>query len=139
MGGSSFPELNFNVISRDEIDAWSRYFVDSKGSATLHVKSCTDLIVCEVTVQEGIAVKPTEVGEATSKWFNPLENFGNWPGLHLGSTKDEVRKNLGDPANGNTADSWRYDSACACEIPIFFTVYFKNNRIHKVVFSAPSD
>jgi hypothetical protein len=121
-------------ISRDEIDAVSRFFVDPKGSATLQVKSCTDLIVCEVTVQEGIAVKPTEVSKATSKWFNPLAGFGKWHALHLGSTKDEVRKNLGDPINGNTTDSWQYESACVCEIPMGFIVYFKNNRIYKVVF-----
>jgi hypothetical protein len=123
-------------ISRDEIDEVSRFFVDPQGSATLHVKSCTDAIVCEVTVQEGIAVKPTEVSKATSKWFHPLAGFGNWHALHLGSTKDEVRKNLGDPINGNTTDSWRYDSACVCEIPTGFTVYFKNNRINKVVFGG---
>jgi hypothetical protein len=60
-------------------------------------------------------------------------------GFHLGSTKDEVKKNLGEPVNGNTTDAWRYDSTCACELGRFFTVHFKNDRIYKVVFSAPSD
>jgi hypothetical protein len=121
-------------IVRDEIDELLRYFVDPGASATLHVKSCTDLIVCEVEVQEGIAVKQTEVGEATSKWFSPLAGFGNWHALHLGSTKDEVRKNLGEPVKGSPTDTWQYDSTCTCEIPSFFTVYFKDNRIYKVVF-----
>ena len=134
---SEVQRLLGNGVSRDEIDAVSRYFVDSKRTATLQVRSCTDLIVCEVIVQEGIAVNPTDISAAISQWFNPHQRVG--PALKLGSTKDEVKKNLGDPVNDSTTDAWRYDSTCTCALPVFFTVYFKNDRIQKVVFSAPSD
>jgi hypothetical protein len=130
--------LGKGVFHKDEGDTGGRYFVDPKRTATLHVVNYTDAVVGEVTVQEGVVVKPTKVNAAISKWFNPQQRFGNWHVLHLGSTKDEVKKNLGEPVKGSTVDAWRYNSSCACEIEVFFTVYFKNDRIWKVVFSAPA-
>ena len=130
--------LGKGIFRKDEGDTGGRYFIDSKHTATLHTESYTDTVVGEVTVQEGIAVKPAEVRAATSKWFNPQQGFGNWYALHLGSTKDEVRKNLGNPVKGSAVDAWRYDSSCACELEVFFTMYFKKDRIWKVVFSAPA-
>jgi len=124
-------------VSRKEADAVSRSYVDAAGSATLRVKSCTDGIVCEVVLEEGTAVDPSDMRAAASPWFCPSEGFGAWHALHLGSTREEVKENLGEPADGSAPDAWRFDSACVCELPVFFTVYFKNGRIHTVVFSAP--
>src|ERR1035437_1651963 len=33
---------------------------------------------------------------------------------------------------------WIYDSKCACELPVYFTVFFKNDRVCRVVLSAPA-
>lgn len=130
--------LGNGVFREDEGDTGGRYFIDSKHTATLHTESYTDTVVGEVMVQEGVAVSPTEIDAAITQWFNPQQGFGNWHALHLGSTKLEVKKNLGKPVKGSSKDAWRYDSKCACEIEVFFTVYFKNDRIYKVVFSAPA-
>jgi len=130
--------LGNGVFREDEGDTGGRYFVDSKHTATLHTESYTDAVVGEVTVEEGVTVKPTETEAAVSQWFNPQQGFGNWHALHLGSTKRAVKKNLGKPVKGSSKDAWRYDSKCSCEIDVFFTVYFKKDRIHKVVFSAPA-
>ena len=130
--------LGNGVFRVDEGDTGGRYFIDTKHTATLHTESYTDSVVGEVTVQEGIAVKPTETKAAISRWFNPQQGFGNWHALHLGSTKQEVKKNLGEPVKESSINEWRYDSKCACELEVFFTVYFKNERMYKVVFSAPA-
>ena len=130
--------LGDGVPNQGEVSIGGRSYIDLKQTATLHTLSYTDFVVGEVTLQEGIAVKPDQVSSATSKWFNPKQGFGNWHALHLGSTKDEVKKNLGAPVKGSTSDAWRYDSKCACELEIYFTLYFKNDRIYKVVFSAPA-
>jgi hypothetical protein len=134
---SEVQRLLGNGVARKEIGSAERYFIDPKRTATLHIVSLTDYIVAEVTVQEGVAVKPAEVDSAITPWFDPLQGFGKWHKLHLGSTKDEVKSNLGEPVKGSTADAWRYDTRCACEIEKFFTIYFKDDRIFKVVFSAP--
>jgi hypothetical protein len=130
--------LGNGVFRSNDGSVGERYFVDSGHTATLHTVNYTDTIVGEVTLQEGIDVKPTEISEATSQWFNPRRGFGNWHALHLGSTKEDVKSNLGESAKGKSTNAWRYDSKCACDIEIYFTVYFKNDRIWKVVFSAPA-
>lgn len=129
--------LGDGVFRENEGHGRGRYFVDSKRTATLHTVGYTNAVIGKLTLQEGIVVKPTELRSATSQWFDPGQGFGNWHALHIGSTKDEVKKNLGDPVRGGSTDAWRYDSKCACELETFFTVHFKNDRIWKVVFSAP--
>ena len=141
LGVTTDPEvkrlLGNGLHSKSEGDSGGRYFVDTKGTATLHSVSYTDWVVGELTLEEGVTVAVKDRKAATSKWFDPAQGFGNWHALHLGSTKEEVRKNLGAPAPESGDNSWRYDSKCACELEVFFTIYFKNDRINKVVFSAP--
>lgn len=130
--------LGTGIFRKDEGDTGGRYFVDLKRTATLHTLSFTDDVIGELTIEEGVLVGAHEEKAAKSKWFNPKQGFGNWHALHLGSTKAEVRANLGSPVvDGSNANSWRFDSKCACELEIFFTLYFKNDRVYKVVFSAP--
>lgn len=130
--------LGNGLFNRNLGDSGGRYYIDSKRTAFLQTVNYTDSIVGELTVQEGVSIKPSEASVAESPWFNPRQGFGNWHALHLGSTKQEVKKNLGNPVKGSTDNAWRYNSKCACEIEVFFTLYFKNDRIYKVVFSAPA-
>jgi hypothetical protein len=131
--------LGSGVFRKDEGDTGGRYFTDPRGAATLHVVSFTDSVVGEVTITAGLApeIKTDERIAAVSKWFNPREGFGNWGALNLGSTKEEVLKNLGEPKIQQKNSGWRYDSICACELPVYFTVFFSGDRVSKVVFSAP--
>jgi hypothetical protein len=119
-------------------DTGGRYFIDSKRTASLQTASYTDAVVGEVTVQDGVFISPSEATSAVSPWFNPQQGFGNWQSLHLGSTKKEVKDNLGEPVKGSSENAWRYDSKCACEVEVFFTLYFEDSKIYKVVFSAPA-
>lgn len=132
--------LGRGVFRRDEGDTGGRYFTDIKGTATLHVISYTDNVVGEVTLRAGVdpAIRPNERRLASSKWFNPEEGFGNWHALRLGSPKEEVLKNLGQPKKKLSSEEWRYDTICACEIPEYFTIFFKDGRVVTVVFSAPA-
>lgn len=125
---------------RLEGETGGRYFIDEKRRATLHVVMYTDTVVGELSIQEGLdsKLKNDEQKEAVSKFFNPEEGFGNWDALHLGVTKAEVLKNLGEPALRISSNIWQYSTSCACEIPQFFTVYFKNERLFRVVFAAPA-
>jgi hypothetical protein len=132
--------LGRGVFRANEGETGGRYFMDTKGTATLHVISYTDYVVGEVTLSAGVnpAIIPSERILASSKWFNPEEGFGNWHALRLSSSKEEVLKNLGQPKKKATSDEWRYDTICACELPEYFTIFFKNNRVIKIVFSAPA-
>jgi len=132
--------LGRGVFRTGEVETDGRYFIDTKGTATLHVISYTDYVVGEVTLSAGIdpAIKPGEREPASSKWFDPEEGFGNWHALRLGSLKEEVLKNLGQPKKKVTGDQWRYDTICACELPEYFTIFFKDDRVIKIVFSAPA-
>ncbi len=100
----------------------------------------TDSVVGELAITEGIdaSIKKTEQDKAISQFFMSEEGFGKWRSLHLGASKIEVIKNLGNPARKNNEDSWEYTTSCACEIPQFFTLNFKNDRLFQIVFSAPA-
>lgn len=126
-------------ILRSDPGDRTRYYLDPKRSATLRVLMFTDTIVGEVSVATGVdpAIPATELAKAMSKFFNPLEGFGNWHALQLGSSKRDVLKNLGEPRTRENADEWVYESRCAGDLPRFFTLYFSNGRIYRVVFSAP--
>ena len=132
--------LGKGVARKNEGDTGGRYFIDDRHTATLHVVSYTDLVVGEVTVRMGIdpALSAGELKQAESKWFKADEGFGNWHALHLGSTKDEVLKNLGEPKKRVTGNDWMYETICECELPEYFDVFFKNGQLVKVVFSAPA-
>jgi hypothetical protein len=126
-------------VVRDNDGDIGRYYVDPGKKATLHL-TFSDSQVEELTVEQGVTqeLKAAELARATSKWFDPYESFGNWGALHLGSSKQDVLQNLGAPKEGKDSDSWEYQSACACELPEYFTLYFRSGRMYKVVFSAPS-
>jgi len=120
-------------------DGVERYFVDKDRHATLHVVMFTDLIVGELTVLEGIDPTLKSQGKEIqeSVFFDPTEGFGNWRALHLGSSMKDVLDNLGIPGKKNNDAEWVYSTTCACEIPEYFTIFFRNGRIFKIVFSAP--
>lgn len=126
-------------ISHNEGDTGGRYFTNNKGTATLHVVWFTDQVVGEVTLTAGIAkaIERDQRPLAVSDWFDPEEGFGNWHALRLGSSKEDVLNNLREPKKKVTIDEWRYDTTCACELPEYFTIFFKEGRVVKVVFSAP--
>lgn len=132
--------LGKGIARRNEGDTGGRYFVDEQHTATLHVLSYTDFVIGEVTLQSGIDshLKENQLKQAESKWFKPDEGFGNWHALRLGSTRDEVLKNLGEPRKKVNANDWIYETICECELPEYFAIFFKDDRIIKVVFSAPA-
>ena len=143
LGVTSDPEverlLGKGIARKNEGDTGGRYFVDEGHTATLHLVSYTDSIVGEVTLRVGVdpAIPASELKQAESKWFKPADGFGNWHALHLGSSKDDVLKNLGEPKKRIAANDWRYETICECELPEYFDVFFKENTLVKVVFSAP--
>lgn len=132
--------LGHGVVRKNEGDTGGRYFTDAKGTATLHLVEYTDNVVGELTVSAGIdrAIKPSEQQAAVTKWFTPDEGFGNWHALHLGSSKDDVLKNLGKPKRRLSPDEWVYETSCSCEIQDSFRLVFKDGRLKRIVFSAPA-
>jgi hypothetical protein len=132
--------LGNGVFRKKDGDTGGRYFVDLKHTATLHVVSYTDFVVGEVTLRAGIdpALKSSEVSLAETKWLKPDEGFGNRHELQLGSTKEEVLKNLGEPKERVNANDWQYATSCACELPEYFDLFFKQGHLAKIVFSAPA-
>jgi hypothetical protein len=143
LGFSTDPEvarlLGKGVFRKDEGDTGGRVFVNKDHTATLHTVSFTDQIVGELTISEGISsLTKTELKKAETAYFNPKDGFGNWHALRLGSTEAEVTKNLGEPSEKDEKGGWVYYTACTCEIPNYFTIYFAKGRITKVTFSAPA-
>ena len=132
--------LGQGVFRKKEGDAGGRYFIDVKSSATLHVVGYTDAVVGELTILSGIdpAITPAERAHAATRWFNLDEGFGNWHALHLGSSKEDVLKNLGAPEKKKSTDEWTYSTTCTCELAEFFTLFFKNGQLFKIVMSAPA-
>ncbi len=132
--------LGKGVARGNEGDGVGRYFIDEAHTATLHAVSYTDEIVGELTLRAGIdpAVHANELKQAESKWFNPTDGFGNRHALRLGSSRDDVLKNLGEPKKKIAVNDWRYGTVCECELPEFFDVFFKGNTVVKVLFSAPA-
>ena len=132
--------LGTGKFRREEGDAGGRYYIDKNRRATLHVVMYTDAVVGELTVLDGVdpGLKGKEQNAAVSIFFDPAEGFGNWHALHLGSSKKAVLENLGDPVKKNNDDEWVYSTICACEIPQHFTLFFRNEHIFKIVFSAPA-
>lgn len=132
--------LGNGVFRKDEGDTGGRYFIDEKHSATLHIVSYTDSVVGEVTLRTGVdpAIHGDELKRAESKWVNPRDGFGNWHALQLGSSQEDVLKNLGEPKQKMSANDWRYETICECELPEYFDIFFHDGLITKVVFSAPA-
>ncbi len=106
----------------------------------LYVESFTDHIVGKVSIISGVdsTLNKNELTQAKSKWFNPNEGFGNWHSVRIGCTKKDVLKNLGVPENSTTDRTWKYSTKCECELPVFFKLYFKKDKLYKIVFSAPA-
>ncbi len=97
-------------------------------------------VVGEVMVKRGVDPKlnATELKQAESQWFQPGDGFGNWHALQLGSSEQDVLRNLGEPKKRIAANDWRYETVCECEIPEYFDLFFKDGHVIKVVFSAPA-
>lgn len=132
--------LGKGVARKNEGDTGGRYFIDEGHTATLHAVSYTDSVVGELTLRAGVdpSIHASELRQAESKWFKPTDGFGNWHALHLGSPRDEVLKNLGEPKKRIAASDWRYETICECELPEYFDIVFKDDTVVKVVFSAPA-
>ena len=99
--------LGQGVFRQHEGDTGGRYFIDLKGSMTLHAVSYTDRVVGELTLLPGIdpTIRVSERKSAMTKWLDPDEGFGNWHALRLGSSKEEVFKNLGKPKKKSGDDN----------------------------------
>lgn len=132
--------LGPGVFRSNEGDAGGRYYIDKEAKATMHVVSYTYAVVGELTLTEGVSsvISANERAAAVSPWFDLKEGFGNWHALNLGSSKDDVLENLGSPEEELSNDEWQYSSRCACELPEYFVLSFKNNRVYKITLSAPA-
>jgi hypothetical protein len=129
--------LGRGVFRADEGHTGGRYFLDVKSTATLHIVEGVDRIVEELTVRFGVdpAIKPSERRTAVSTWFEPREGFGNWHALHLGSSKEDVLKNLGEPEKRLTSNKWLYQSTCGCELSAYLVVSFERGRVIELALS----
>ena len=116
-----------------------RYFIDSRGKMTMKVSTYTDGFVGEIALEQGInaSLTPRERTRALAKNLEPDEGFGNWHALRLGSTREQVRENLGPPAETPNPDAWVFNAECTCELPQYLTLYFRGGKVVRVVFSAP--
>jgi hypothetical protein len=116
-----------------------RYYVDPRGKITMKVSTFTYGTVGELSLESDVAkaLSASERAKAVSKYLDPEEGFGNWHALKLGATQDEVRKNLGSPAEIQGPDAWVYSAQCTCELTQYLTVYFEHGKVRRVVFSAP--
>ncbi len=133
--------LGNGVFRKGEGDTGGRYYIDKAGTATLQVVFYTDDVVGKLTISKGVdnsIIRRSEIKLATSKWFSPGDGFGKWKALHLGSTKEDVLKNLGKPKKEISSDSWKYTTTCSCELQKYFVIYFRHGRVEKIVFAAPS-
>jgi hypothetical protein len=116
-----------------------RYFIDPGAKMTMKVSTFTDSLVGEIVLEQGVntSLTPHERTRALTKNLEPDEGFGNWHALRLGSTREEVRKNLGPPAENQNPDVWIFNAECTCELPQYLTLYFQGGKVVRVVFSAP--
>jgi hypothetical protein len=116
-----------------------RYFIDPKSKMTMKVSTFTDGFVGEIALEQGVSpgLSPGERARALTRHLEPDEGFGNWHALHLGSTRQQVRENLGAPAESSGPDAWVYNAECTCELPQYLTLYFQGGRVVRVIFSAP--
>jgi len=119
---------NYSIIER--------YYVDRDRRATMQVVMYTDSVVGEIFISESVDDELKNINKSDNIFFDPLEGFGKWKMLHLGSTKEEVLKNLGDPVKKGDGDEWIYSSSCSCELPSYLKILFKNHIIVKITFEA---
>ncbi len=83
--------LGQGIFQKNAGDTGGRIFVDKKHTAMLQVVCYTDRIVGDIILSAGIENLPTkEQKKAESPYFNPMEGFGNWHALHLGSTEERL-------------------------------------------------
>lgn len=124
---------------RPQEDEGVRYFVNARHTATMRVATYTDRIVGEIALEAGVnpSLSKTEISKAVSAYFLANEGFGNWHALKLGSTKQDALENLGEPARKEGDNAWTYEASCSCEIPNYMTIYFAEDKVVRVVFSAP--
>jgi hypothetical protein len=130
--------LGHGIFRADEGHTGGRYFLDGTRTVTMHIVGGVDKVTEQLTFGRGVdpAIKPSEQGAAVSKWVDPQEGFGNWHALRLGSAKKEVLDNLGEPQERLSTDEWIYETTCACELPEYFTLKFKQGRVVQLVLSA---
>jgi len=143
LGISTDPQvirlLGKGIFRKSDGDTGGRVFVDKNHTATIHTVSFTDQVVGELTLSVGTeSLTKAELKKAETAYFSPLDGFGNWHALKLGSKEAEVTQNLGEPSEKDKLGGWVYYTSCACEIPEYFTIYFTDGRITKVIFSAPA-
>ena len=125
---------------RTQVGDGVRYYIDPAGTMTMQVAFVTDRVVGEISLESGIArtLSKSERARAVSKHLDSKEGFGNWHALRLGSTRQEVERNLGRPAKKSGLNEWVYNAECACEIPEYLTIFFVQGSVQRVVFSAPA-
>jgi len=121
-----------------------RYYTDVARSATFVVEIGVDHIIESIEVISGVHLPLGVTSSDTlpvSQRFRPTDGFGNWGELHLGSTRAEVRANLGYPSSlgneGKDPDLWVYDTDyqnTECYADAGVSIGFEADRIVNVAF-----
>ena len=120
-----------------------RYYTDPKKSATLIVELGVDWIVESVEIRTGLTPPEGSFPKdlVISRRFEPDTGFGKWRQLHLGSTQNQVRSNLGEPSEINKLDdqteSWVYQTdyvSSECYAEAYIVIRFSEGKIVSVQF-----
>jgi hypothetical protein len=142
LAGSSIKEdvlrlYGPGISAPEEGDTGGSYYLDAKGSVTLHAVYYTDTIVGELEVIEGNALPPSarKRPEAVSPNLKPPFLHA---GLPFGSTEEAVLAAMGQPTRkekeGDSFVTFIYLSACRCELESGISFVFKNSRLVKIVY-----
>jgi hypothetical protein len=125
------------VFAPEEGDTGGTYYLDAKGTITLHAVYYTDTIVGELEVIEGNGL-PSSIRqrpEAVSPNIRPPFLHA---GLAFGATEGAVLAAMGQPTRkekgSDGAVTSVYRSACSCELESGISFVFRKGRLFKVVY-----
>lgn len=120
-----------------------RYYTDKNRSSTLIVGLGVDRIVESVEIRTELTPPvgslPKELG--VSPRFDPDSGFGYRHELHLDSSKDQVRSNLGQPhlilRSDGEVETWQYETDYGnteCYPAAYLEIRFSKDRMVSALF-----
>jgi hypothetical protein len=130
-------------LAREDVSgAVTRYYSDADRSVTVVVEVGTDGIVDSVTLISGVVVPEGYDPDSAfiSPRVDPAEGFGNYYKLRLGSTRADVKNNLGEPPSAKDMDAdpdvWIYgtDYISDCYGQATMTIRFQGDKVSSVEF-----
>ncbi len=113
----------------------ARYYTDSLRSVTMEVELGVDHMIDRITIQTGVHFPsngPRDVSPFVSARLDPRETMTK---SGLGSSRDEVEKELGKPTRAmNDGQTWEYAMSASKECAIYptMTFWFSYDRVTKI-------